>query len=426
MEEKNVDRLPVISTTQSISQINTTIDFHVLLYREKKTWSRLLTSEQQVVDKVITELLEKDLAAYNIGKSEVSRGDITSFVAPMLAGRKILGGQTEQGELQHTLKIREDDLTFRLGREISETMCFGGFRALYELTPQWTEAITDYWQEEAQKALAISDFQEREESVARLNQLWAHAKGQISEGEKEPPDQETQRKAQQIIFNYLPKRAAQKRREGYKLPPSLREFTGQPIPETDYTRFLVRRSAFELMKWQPLVAKEKNVEHPIEFFDWENKFGDQKIEDFRAKLQRFIEEAIDNIPSPKKTKQTLTQHREGKCIYNDHVAKGMSQLGLKVRLVSSRDTGRLPTGSFSNEVIHEHDIPVVNIPDTNKVAVVDISAAQFSPINPDLKDQEAVVILVNDDEESIKSTCQALFGGGKWSLEEWVPLNAVR
>lgn len=243
--------------TKSVYQVNSTVDLHSLIYNEGGTWSRLLTQEQQVVDKAITALLERDLAAYNDSESEVSRGDITSFVAPMLAGRKISDGETGQEEFQHTFKIRGEDLTFGLGRQISEKMCFGGFRAFYELIPQWTEAITVYWQEEAQKALAINDVQERQESFVRLNQLWSHAKGRVSEGEEEPPDQETSRRAQQTIFSYLPKWAAQKQKGGYKLPPSLRDFTGRPIPETGYTRSLVRRAAFESMNWQALVAKKE-------------------------------------------------------------------------------------------------------------------------------------------------------------------------
>jgi len=170
-----------------------------------------------------------------------------------------------------------------------------------------------------------------------------------------------------------------------------------------------------------LSEQNRKKQSNFEVVDLQEKHLSPHIEKFRTDLEPVIKKALGEMPQ-RQHNESLVDHRQGKCIFNDTVlfafkSAKIREKGYQTRIITSLDTGRLPNGEFSDQVMHEHTIPVIDIPQTEKVALVDVSIAQFGPINSDLADKEVLVAIVENEETAIERACQSLFGQGVWKLE---------
>ncbi len=137
----------------------------------------------------------------------------------------------------------------------------------------------------------------------------------------------------------------------------------------------------------------------------------------RRQLEPLVAEAILEIEEERGVRgdKPLSEHRSGTCIFNDVIAVGLKEEGLEVKTAFSGDTGRLADGTFSSEVMHQHGIlvsPVLNHP--GKVVAIDVSCAQYAPLNAFL-DREVLITILK--EEDLEGALQEIYGGGSWQTE---------
>lgn len=140
-------------------------------------------------------------------------------------------------------------------------------------------------------------------------------------------------------------------------------------------------------------------------------------------LRLAMREAIEVKQAQWGKKEDLVADRAdrgGTCIFNDTVVKRMMEKGYMVQSASGADIGMQPEKRpLSDAPAYEqgHQIPVVHLPEMNGVLITDISAAQFTPYNPDLL-HEAVVVIAPNDPSVIARTCEQMYGG-QWKVENF-------
>ncbi|MBU0976143.1 MAG: hypothetical protein ABIE03_00685 [Patescibacteria group bacterium] len=141
------------------------------------------------------------------------------------------------------------------------------------------------------------------------------------------------------------------------------------------------------------------------------------LSSFLREIKPIIERALSNLYGQfPDSGMSLREHRRDKCINNDSICNELKTGGTwTVNIVTSTDTGKNPDGSDHQGVPHGHTISVIEISE-EWVAVIDISCAQFAPLNEDL-DTEFLLRFVK--RRDLEGYLQMTFGGGKWELEEW-------
>ena len=148
--------------------------------------------------------------------------------------------------------------------------------------------------------------------------------------------------------------------------------------------------------------------HP-QLYDW-TELKDKKPSVYTL-VAKPIQEAIKQIKQERPKAHKLLEERYSTCIFNDIILTALSERELPVFTAWSEDTG-----AGSKKVMHEHGVALVVQKQENGLSQaisIEVSAAQFAPVNPEVAQKDTLVVIVPNEKPAIISTLQAIYGGGE-------------